>query len=118
RLGEVLILQGRTIPAILALNYAVFLNPKTEVAITAIQKLQEFYNSFSEDTDNYSAKPTEDAELIAEWEQFNELEFWVKSEVALKRNFHKKSKIGHNINSQNQLVFENLPEPTSSKDII
>ena len=118
RLGEVLILQGRTIPAILALNYAVFLNPKTEVAITAIQKLQEFYNSFSEDTDNYSAKPTEDAELIAEWEQFNELEFWVKSEVALKRNFHKKSKIGHNINSQNQLFFENLPEPTSSKDII
>ncbi|HPB58226.1 MAG TPA: hypothetical protein PLL49_06945 [Bacteroidales bacterium] len=118
RLGEVFIQQGRTIPAILALNYAVFLNPKTEIAIFAIQKLQQYYNSFSEDTDNFPTRPMEDAELIGEWEQFSELEFWVKSEVALKRNFHKKSKIRHNVNSQNQLVFENLPEPSSSKDVI
>lgn len=110
RLGEVYIKEKKIIPAIMALNYAVFLHPKSDYAIEVLQIMDQLFTSLLEMVDH--------EEFQADDERFRDLEILVGSNIALNKNFDNKSKIVHIITLQSQLVFENLPDPRNSKDIV
>ena len=117
-LGKVYIKQHRIIPAIMALNYAVFINPKSNMAIEILQLIDALLVEISEKVDSEMDPNLISEAIRLENERFNELEILVSSNIALSKKFKDKSKINHIIVSQSQLVFENLPEPLDSKEII
>lgn len=118
KLGQIYIKQNRIIPAIMAFNYAVFLEPKSDYAIEILQELNDFILGLSETVENEEIKNNISEKIKLEEERFNDLEILVSSNIALGKKFENKSKIKHIISLQSQLVFENLPAPTSSKEII
>jgi uncharacterized protein len=110
--------EGKTIAAILAYNYSAAINPKTDDAITALKALNELFLGFSDVVENESESAYITPKLLEEDLRFQKLEQLVNSGIGFTKKLKLKTKINHIVTKNNQLVFDNLPDPLNSKDIL
>lgn len=117
QLGISYLNMGLTIQGILAINYAIMLNPSSRVAITAIQYLQDVCTSDIDEL--YNNKKIELPERYKlEKNRLSKLEGLFKASIYRQKDFKPISKIKHPIIYQNQIIFENITPNTNAKDIV
>jgi antitoxin component YwqK of YwqJK toxin-antitoxin module len=114
-LGMAYLHQGYFVQGILALNYAVLLNPTSNVAIQSLQALDQLYMA-GFDTYYADSNPALDT-LKAGKEDYKRLEQLVQNNFSLLTGFKSKSNINHIIVRQNQLIFDNLNNNVASTAI-
>jgi antitoxin component YwqK of YwqJK toxin-antitoxin module len=95
------------VSGILALNYAVMIDPESGIALSSLQTLDElFTNGF----DLYATVP--DDSIPDEFKQHNrkykDLETVLRSNYALSKKFKPKTDVRHLVALQTQLLFENM----------
>jgi uncharacterized protein len=117
-LGKLYMKEDKTIPAILAYNYSACINPSSKDAIEALKSLNEMFIEFSELVDNISENQYITQKMKDDDERFQTLEQLVGNNIAMTKKFKLKTQIDHIITRQNQLVFEQLPQPLENKDIL
>lgn len=116
RLGKIYLAQRKTIPALLALNFATYCAPSHETSIASLQTLEAIYaNGISNYYDNNNIPAPKNATGN---ERFQEIEIMLNGNYALSSGFKPISKIKHIIPLQNQLLFSMLPTPEKSHNII
>lgn len=117
QLGISYLNMGLTVQGILAINYAIMLNPSSRVAITAIQYLQNVYSSDIDELYN-SEKIELPEKYKLEKNRLSKLENIVKANIYRQKEFKPISKIKHPIIYQNQIIFENITPKAKAKDIV
>lgn len=108
--------QRQTIPALLALNFSSYCEPSHAITLSSLQLLDEIYTKGTEVFYEENKIPISDN--ISQHERFMELEMLINSNFAISSKFKAKTKIKHILPYQNQLLFEMLPTPNNSNNIV
>ena len=116
QLGIAYLRMNCFVPGILALNYAILINPTSSVAFRCLQTLDDLYaDGF--DAFNEGKNIIIPEEMKAKNNEYLALEQLLRSNFAMAKGFKLKSSIKQIIVYQNQLIFENLEENSSSWEI-
>ena len=110
QLGIAYLRQQYFVPGILALNYAMMLNPNTSVALECRQTLEELY------TKGFDAYNKGENVVLPNEKKANNKKYQ-RLEQLLQKNVEPKADIKQIITRQNQLIFENLEHNTASTEI-
>lgn len=108
---------GLTVQGILAINYAVFLNPKSNTAIYALQYLEDIYSGGINEIAN-ETKVELPEKYKSEKLRFSKLENIVKANIYTQKDFKPLSLVKHAIVYQNQIIFENITSKANAKDVV
>lgn len=113
-LGYVNIKRGKLVPAIMALNMGVLINPESKIGANSLEALENLYNGELDDEmqkDKFSFPEAFDNSC------FDEIEPLIKSNFAMNSKYKVDSKISNIIIKQNHLIFEKLKRVDSPKGI-
>lgn len=98
---------GYTVPAILGLNYTVLLNHTSQVAIRALQELDELYESgVSLYNQEHNVEISDEIESLNEF--YAPIILKINTKYAESKKFKCSSKIKHEVVRANQMVFEEV----------
>ncbi|MDR2980606.1 MAG: tetratricopeptide repeat protein [Bacteroidales bacterium] len=117
QLGVSYLNMGLTIQGILAINYAVMLNPGSNAGIHALQYLENVYGTGIGEMFGGNKVDLPETHKL-EKNRMNKLENIVKTNVYTQKNFKIVSKVKHSIVYQNQIIFENITPKANAKDIV
>ena len=116
QLGVAYLRQQYFVPGILALNYAVMLNPTSSIGLQSLQTLNELYaesfDAFNEDENVIMSDEKKEKN-----KKYQMLEQLLRSNFSTAKSFKLKTDIKHIIVRQNQLIFENIEHNPLSTDI-
>lgn len=116
QLALIYLKQRQTIPALLALNFATYCDPSHNITLASLQLLDEIYTKGT--AVFYEENEIPFSDNINQHERFMEIEMLINSHFVTSSKFKPKTKIKHILPYQNQLLFDMLPTPNNSNDIV
>ena len=117
RLGVAYLSMGMTVQGIMAIDYAVIINPKSRTAISGLQLLENIYkNGITETFPPITEELPE--HYAAEKRRLYKLDAILKANMYSQKGFRTKSDINHSIVKQNQIIFENVEALPNSTDVV
>ena len=117
RLGIAYLSMGLTVQGIMAIDYAVVINPKSQIAIYGLQLLENLYKGGI--TESFPPITEELPEhYAAEKKRLYKLDAIIKANMYSQKGFRAKSDINHPIVKQNQIIFENVEALPNSTDVV
>ncbi|MDL2309404.1 tetratricopeptide repeat protein, partial [Bacteroidales bacterium OttesenSCG-928-C03] len=115
QLGLAYLNMGLSIQGILAINYAVLLNPASQTAIMSLQNLEQLYDAGIDEVYSDAVTPEK---YKAEKNRMLKLENIVKANIFRQKDFKPISSVKHPAVYQNQIIFENITPNPKSKDVV
>lgn len=102
KMGSLALMQGKIVPAILAWQFYLLLDNRSDRAIKIISQIEKIAR------DEYDYSDVLKVDGLSEQDDFSELEALIKSKAALSNQYKPKIKLNYNITKIFQLMFEKV----------